>query len=118
MPLSQASHRHVGIIAPQLENYIQDNFPDVDENRIPEVATALVEMVLQEMSVILKNEDKLARKVESDARDAYMKKANRKPPTHKELGKQFEKRVDEIQKRVDTWSHHEHRSSRSITERA
>jgi hypothetical protein len=76
-----AAYRHVDILAPQLENFIQDNFPDVEEENLPGVAKALVEIVLTEHRSLLLKEEKDADKVSREARDAAMKKASRKPPT-------------------------------------
>jgi len=74
-----AAYRHVDILAPQLENFIQDNFPGVDEENLAAVAKALVEIVLTEHHSLLLKEEKDAQIATQEARDAAMKKASKKP---------------------------------------
>ena len=76
---SQAvARRHVDILAPQLENFIQDNLPEVEEENLSNAAKVLVEIVLAEHRSLLLKEEKDADKATSESRAAAIKKASKK----------------------------------------
>lgn len=70
--------RYAALLAPELENYIQDNFPEVEEDRIPDVARGLIEYILVAEEALVAKEASEADKVKQDTRAANMKKAARK----------------------------------------
>jgi hypothetical protein len=94
----------VEIISPLLENFIQDNFPDVEEDRLAEVAQTLVEIVLSEERSVLNEEEAAAEIVRKKLREDQMAKASRKPTSYHER---------QVYSKSSEGYSHERRSSKS-----
>jgi hypothetical protein len=74
---------HIDILAPQLENFIQDNFPDVSDKDISGTARLLVEIVLTEYNALILKQKQEAIKKEQTVDSKLFKK------TYEQLAKQW-----------------------------
>jgi hypothetical protein len=74
---------HIDILAPQLENFIQDNFPDISDENISGTARLLVEIVLTEYNALVLKQKQEALKKEQTVDSKHFKK------TYEQMARQW-----------------------------